>query len=642
MSEPTDHELLADYARTGAERPFAGLVARHLNLVHSAARRFVGNEAQAEEITQAVFLILARKAGLLSAATVLSGWLYQTARLTAASALKAERRRQHREQEAYMQTRDNEAEAAVWREIAPLLDAAMGKLGETDRTVLVLRFFERQTNAQVAAALGMAEGAVQRRGLRALEKLRANFAKQGVTHTAQAIAGTVMQNAVQVAPAGLLVKVSLLAAKGAATTTAITTLVKGTLKVMSWTKAKTAIVVGAGVLFATGAAIVISSFPDAPPANPAMVRQILSGAFARISAPLSSQMRFVIELEEVPKPFTEKQARAEAKQIQDDVRKHESTVPGLRPEDLAKLPPQVRAERERRQAETLDIQTESVRWAHQPRLYQEQEFVSGGQWRLDQTEISPKPEKLLKLDRPLAKDIAYERTYIMLAETNAPGQRSFQIDHRMRSVWFINSGWSQPRCWQAGTLEPMIAYMLTTTLSDLKDFVKLAKARSPTEKDVDSFAGVKLDTAKLETLVHGKSLLWKVKTDEVTEGGRKLAVLRLKARKTSLVSGMGIALYGAELAFFADAANPANIYRIEIMNLPSLFSQPSTPCISIRDDFDTNGFPHTWIVETPNDPHTTKKTIKFKEIDLSAKFDSQSVFWLEIPKSYQINGRLPK
>ena len=81
--------------------------------------------------------------------------------------------------------------ASVQQEIAPLLDDAMGKLGETDRNVLVLRFFEGRTNAETAAALGLAEGAVQKRVQRALEKLRASFAKQGVTHTAQAIAGTV-------------------------------------------------------------------------------------------------------------------------------------------------------------------------------------------------------------------------------------------------------------------------------------------------------------------------------------------------------------------------------------------------------------------------------------------------------------------
>ena len=253
MSEPTDHELLADYARTASEAAFARLVARYINLVHSAAQRYAGNEAQAGEITQAVFLILARKAGRLSKDgprrhVALGGWLYQTARLTAANALKAETRRQLRDHQAYMESQENRADAAVWREIAPLLDDAMGKLGETDRTVLVLRFFERRTNAETAAALGLAEGAVQKRVQRALEKLRAAFAKQGVTHTAQAIAGTVTTNAVMLAPTALAAKVVLIAAKGAAATTAITSLVNGTLKLMTWVKYKLAVYSGATVV----------------------------------------------------------------------------------------------------------------------------------------------------------------------------------------------------------------------------------------------------------------------------------------------------------------------------------------------------------------------------------------------------------
>ena len=110
-----DHELLADYARTGSEAAFAVLVARYVNLVHSAAWRFTGNPHHAEEITQAVFIILARKAGGLRRGTVLSGWLYQTAWLTAANFVKHEIRRQRREQEAYMQSILTEPEPAAWK-----------------------------------------------------------------------------------------------------------------------------------------------------------------------------------------------------------------------------------------------------------------------------------------------------------------------------------------------------------------------------------------------------------------------------------------------------------------------------------------------------------------------------------------------
>src|ERR1017187_7895146 len=109
MTELNDHELLAEFARSESEAAFAALVARHVNLVYSAAQRFTGNPHHAEEITQAVFVILARKAQGLSkarrgvAATVLSGWLYQTARLTAANFGKGEIRPQPREQGAHRQ-----------------------------------------------------------------------------------------------------------------------------------------------------------------------------------------------------------------------------------------------------------------------------------------------------------------------------------------------------------------------------------------------------------------------------------------------------------------------------------------------------------------------------------------------------------
>src|ERR1035437_10917506 len=85
MNQPDDIELLRQFADHDSEAAFATLVARHVNLVYSAALRHVGNPHHAEEITQAVFIILARKARHLRPGTTLSGWLYQTARLTAAN-----------------------------------------------------------------------------------------------------------------------------------------------------------------------------------------------------------------------------------------------------------------------------------------------------------------------------------------------------------------------------------------------------------------------------------------------------------------------------------------------------------------------------------------------------------------------------
>ena len=264
MPELDDHELLAEYARTGSEAAFAVLVARYVNLVHSAAWRFTGNPHHAEEITQAVFIILARKAGGLRRGTVLSGWLYQTARLTAANFVKGEIRRQRREQEACMQSILTEPEPAAWEQIAPLLDEAMGWLGETDRNAIVLRFFENKTARQVAAALKLNEAAAHKRVDRALEKLHRYFAKRGVSSTTAIIAGAISAHSVQAVPATLATSVTAVAlAQGATASTSTLTLIKGALKIMACTKMKATIVAGVVALLVAGTTpIVIHHFRE--------------------------------------------------------------------------------------------------------------------------------------------------------------------------------------------------------------------------------------------------------------------------------------------------------------------------------------------------------------------------------------------
>jgi RNA polymerase sigma factor (sigma-70 family) len=131
MPDVSDMDLLRDYQRQGSEEAFAELVRRHVNLVYSAALRHAGIAAHAEEITQAVFVILARKAAGLRPDTILDAWLYETTRWTALSFLRGERRRQWREQEAYMQSTFRESTGdPVWHQLSPLLDEAMARLGK--------------------------------------------------------------------------------------------------------------------------------------------------------------------------------------------------------------------------------------------------------------------------------------------------------------------------------------------------------------------------------------------------------------------------------------------------------------------------------------------------------------------------------
>jgi len=249
-----DLALLQEYARSNSEEAFATLVSRYVNLVYSVALRQVRDAHQAEEITQAVFIILARKADSLGDKTILPGWLCRTARYASANALTIQRRRQHREQEIYMQSTSNEAESMheeTWNQIAPLLDGALEKLGQKDHDALVLRFFEGRNFREVGAALGASEDAAKMRVNRALEKLRNFFTKRGMSSTTAIIAGAISANSVQAAPVALAKAVTAIAVvKGAAAGGSTLTLIKGALKIMAWTKAKTAVVAGVVVLLA--------------------------------------------------------------------------------------------------------------------------------------------------------------------------------------------------------------------------------------------------------------------------------------------------------------------------------------------------------------------------------------------------------
>ena len=234
----TDSELLERFCTSRCDAAFSELVERYIDLVYSAAWRQVGGDAHlAQDVTQAVFIDLARKAPDLAGRTLLGGWLYTSTRYAAAKAVRSEKRWAKREQQAntMQQSIADSAPEPAWDQLRPVLDAAMHELNEPDRNAVLLRYFEGRPLGEIGAHLGVSEDAARKRVDRSLDKLRQLLAKQGLTSTTAALISLLSTQVVGAAPAGLAAQVAGVALASTATATGSGLTL---LKIMTMTKLK--------------------------------------------------------------------------------------------------------------------------------------------------------------------------------------------------------------------------------------------------------------------------------------------------------------------------------------------------------------------------------------------------------------------
>ncbi len=172
----------------------------------------------AEDVTQAVFVAMAKNTRQLTGQPVLAGWLHRTMQNLAANSVRADVRRRAREREAAALNEILAAEPdVVWDHIAPHLDEALGELGDPDPNAVLLRYFERKSAHEIAQTLGVTDEAAQKRVHHAVERLREFFAKRGVTVGASGLVVVISANAVQAAPVGWAISISAAAALAVAT-----------------------------------------------------------------------------------------------------------------------------------------------------------------------------------------------------------------------------------------------------------------------------------------------------------------------------------------------------------------------------------------------------------------------------------------
>ncbi len=214
-----DAELLQRFAAERSEAAFAEIVHRHVDLVYSAAlRQMRGDYHRAQEVTQMVFVSLARKAAALVRHPALPAWLYRSTCLCALDLQRREARRAVHEREAALEAAltGETGTGPEWDRIRPVLDEAMIQLGEGDRQAIVLRYFANRPYAEVGRRLGLSENAARMKVDRALEKLRGRLGRRGINSTCAALAAGLTAEAAMAAPAGVAAAATAAGAMGTA------------------------------------------------------------------------------------------------------------------------------------------------------------------------------------------------------------------------------------------------------------------------------------------------------------------------------------------------------------------------------------------------------------------------------------------
>lgn len=217
----TDRDFLTEYVRHSSESAFQCLVERHVHLVFSIALREVGNFQAAQDVTQNVFITLARKASSLQRRGSLSGWLFKAAQYEAKKWNRTQVRRGHVEKEASAMQQQLANEQGFPAGLDSQLDAAIGRLREADRAAIVLRYFQRRSFKEIASEMEISVDAAEKRVGRAVQKVRRLLAQRGVSLSEASLVTFLSGQLLESAPVGLAASITA----GASAASALTSLI---------------------------------------------------------------------------------------------------------------------------------------------------------------------------------------------------------------------------------------------------------------------------------------------------------------------------------------------------------------------------------------------------------------------------------
>jgi RNA polymerase sigma factor (sigma-70 family) len=179
-----DRQLLDRFVTLGDEAALALLVERHGPLVLAACRRLLAHDHDAEDVFQATFLVLARRAGAIRKHHAVGSWLYGVAVRLAQRLRADEARRRRHERAAARAAREGQPPDAAWRELQDALDEELARLPDKYRAALLACHLDGLTQEQAAGRLGWSLSSIRRRLDRGRDLLRARLAGRGLSPSA--------------------------------------------------------------------------------------------------------------------------------------------------------------------------------------------------------------------------------------------------------------------------------------------------------------------------------------------------------------------------------------------------------------------------------------------------------------------------
>src|SRR5438552_1696196 len=177
----SDRELLRRFTAQRDESAFAALVERHGGMVLGVCRRILHNGHDAEDASQAAFLVLARKATTPQWQESVAGWLYGVAYRVALKARDAAARRHAHEGRVGPRRAPDPLADITLRELQGMLDEELNCLPEKYRSPVVLCCLEGAARDEAAQQLGWSVQTVKGRLERGRELLRSRLGRRGLS-----------------------------------------------------------------------------------------------------------------------------------------------------------------------------------------------------------------------------------------------------------------------------------------------------------------------------------------------------------------------------------------------------------------------------------------------------------------------------